>query len=85
VVYYECLALTVSLKIISLAVKYEADTIDSIITGMAATLSFGLGLRDASLIILFFGILCTIPPAYLSTLGPKTGLRQMVQARYSFG
>jgi purine-cytosine permease-like protein len=52
---------------------------------MVGTLSFGLGLRDAALIILFFGILCSIPPAYLSTLGPKTGLRQMIQARYSFG
>jgi purine-cytosine permease-like protein len=56
-----------------------------IITGMAGTLSYGLRLRDASLVILFFSMLCTIPPAYLSTLGPKTGLRQMIQARFSFG
>ncbi|KDQ22184.1 hypothetical protein PLEOSDRAFT_1079656 [Pleurotus ostreatus PC15] len=46
---------------------------------------FGLGLRDACLVILFFNLLCTAFPAYLSTWGPKLGLRQMVQARYSFG
>ena len=47
--------------------------------------AFGLGLRDASLVILFFILLSTLAPAYLSTLGPKTGMRQMVQARFSFG
>lgn len=52
---------------------------------MAGTLSYGLGLRAASLVILFFSILCTIPVAYLATIGPKTGMRQMIQARYSFG
>ncbi|KAK2752204.1 hypothetical protein FQN55_008094 [Onygenales sp. PD_40] len=56
-----------------------------VITGMTGTLSFGLSLRNASLVILFFNLLCTVPPAYLSILGPKTGLRQMIQARYSFG
>lgn len=57
----------------------------SIITGMVGTLSFEMSLRDSSLVILFFCLLCSGPPAYLSTLGPKTGLRQMIQARYSFG
>ncbi len=57
----------------------------SIVTGMVGTLSFGLGLRDTTLITIFFSILCTLPVAYLSTLGPKTGLRQLIQARYSFG
>ncbi|PPJ56927.1 hypothetical protein CBER1_02229 [Cercospora berteroae] len=56
-----------------------------IVTGMVGTLSFGLGLRDASLVILFFSLLCTTPTAYLATLGPATGMRQMIQARYSFG
>ena len=50
-----------------------------------ATVVFGLSLRDSSLVIIFFGLFTTVPVAYLSTLGPKTGLRQMVQARYSFG
>ncbi|KAK3378473.1 permease for cytosine/purines, uracil, thiamine, allantoin-domain-containing protein [Podospora didyma] len=46
---------------------------------------YGLCLRDSSLVILFFTLLTTLLPAYLSTLGPKIGMRQMVQARYSFG
>jgi purine-cytosine permease-like protein len=45
----------------------------------------GLSLRDSAIVILTFSLLCTLPPAYFSTLGPKTGMRQMVQARYSFG
>jgi len=52
---------------------------------MVGTLSYGLCLRDASLVILFFCILSTIPPAYFATFGPKTGIRQMIHARYSFG
>ncbi|KII94712.1 hypothetical protein PLICRDRAFT_33525 [Plicaturopsis crispa FD-325 SS-3] len=56
-----------------------------IITGMVGTLDYALSLRDCSLVIIFFTALCSIIPAYLSTLGPKTGLRQMIQARYTFG
>lgn len=52
---------------------------------MTGTLSYGLSLRVTSLIILFFSILCTLPVGYLATLGPTTGMRQMIQARYSFG
>ncbi|KAL2127639.1 hypothetical protein VTI74DRAFT_10370 [Chaetomium olivicolor] len=52
--------------------------------GMLAP-TYGLNLRDSSLVILFFTLLTTILPAYLCTLGPKIGMRQMVQARYSFG
>ncbi|KAI0458130.1 permease for cytosine/purines, uracil, thiamine, allantoin-domain-containing protein [Xylaria acuta] len=47
--------------------------------------TYGLGLRDCALIIIFFCILTAAIPAYLGTLGPKTGLRQMIQARFSFG
>jgi purine-cytosine permease-like protein len=46
---------------------------------------YGLSLRDCALVILFFTLLTSILPAYLSTLGPKIGMRQMLQARYSFG
>ncbi|KAI1284331.1 permease for cytosine/purines, uracil, thiamine, allantoin-domain-containing protein [Xylaria sp. FL0933] len=56
-----------------------------VVTGVLGTFSFGLSLRDCSLIILFFSLICTIPPAYFSTFGPKTGLRQMLHARYTFG
>lgn len=58
---------------------------NSVITGMVGTLSLKLSLRDASLVIIFFNLLCTVPPAYLSVFGPKTGMRQMIQARYSYG
>ncbi|KAF7325865.1 NCS cytosine-purine permease [Mycena kentingensis (nom. inval.)] len=54
-------------------------------TGFLGPIAFGLGLRESCLVILFFNLLCCIPAAYLSTWGPKLGLRQMVQARYSFG
>lgn len=53
--------------------------------GMVGTMSFGLSLRDASLIILFFTLVSTVPVAYMCTWGPKTGMRQLVQARFAFG
>ncbi|KAH7117666.1 permease for cytosine/purines, uracil, thiamine, allantoin-domain-containing protein [Dendryphion nanum] len=53
--------------------------------GMVGTLSFGLNLRDSSLVILFFTLISTIPVAYLCTWGPNTGMRQLVQARFAFG
>ena len=52
---------------------------------MVGTMSFGLSLRDASLVILFFTLISTCPVAYFCTWGPKTGMRQLVQARFSFG
>lgn len=52
---------------------------------MVGTKSFGLSLRDASLVILFFTIISTIPVAYMCTWGPRTGMRQLVQARFAFG
>ncbi|OTB12463.1 hypothetical protein K445DRAFT_320897 [Daldinia sp. EC12] len=47
--------------------------------------TYGLSLRDCALVIVFFCLLTAAIPAYLGTLGPKTGLRQMIQARFSFG
>lgn len=52
---------------------------------MLATLVFGMRLRDAALVILFFSMIVCIPPAFMAVGGPHTGLRQQVQARYSFG
>jgi purine-cytosine permease-like protein len=54
-------------------------------TGALATAVFGLSLRDSSLIILFFAILTSLPPAFMGIGGCKTGMRQIIQARYSFG
>ncbi|KAK1593547.1 NCS1 nucleoside transporter [Colletotrichum navitas] len=53
--------------------------------GMLGPSLFGLNLRDSSFVILFFTLLSTLAPAFLATLGPKTGMRSMIQARYSFG
>ncbi|KAK7224103.1 hypothetical protein V2G26_012106 [Clonostachys chloroleuca] len=57
----------------------------SVSTGMSGTLGFGLGLRDCSLIILFFSLLVALVAPYLSLFGVKLGIRQMIQARFSFG
>ncbi|KAK3398216.1 permease for cytosine/purines, uracil, thiamine, allantoin-domain-containing protein [Sordaria brevicollis] len=54
-------------------------------TGMLATLQFGLSLRDASLVIIFFAMITCLPPAFMGIGGMETGMRQFVQARYSFG
>ncbi|KAL4962871.1 purine-cytosine permease family protein [Aspergillus stella-maris] len=56
-----------------------------IVTGMVGTLSFGLSLRDASLVILFFSLLCALPPAFMGVFGARTGLRTMLLARFTFG
>ncbi|KAK5400802.1 hypothetical protein LTR06_011223 [Exophiala xenobiotica] len=56
-----------------------------IATGMSGTSVMGLSLRDASLIIIFFVLIFTVPVAWLGMMGPKTGLRQMIQTRYYFG
>jgi purine-cytosine permease-like protein len=52
---------------------------------MVGTLAFGLSLKECSLLILFFSLVCTVPPAYFSTFGSRTGLRQMIHSRYTFG
>jgi purine-cytosine permease-like protein len=52
---------------------------------MVGTLVFGLSLKTCSLLILFFSLLCTIFPAYFSTFGSRTGLRQMLHSRFTFG
>lgn len=62
-----------------------ADAGDRIPTGALATAQLGLSLRDASLVIIFFALLTCVPPAFMGIAGSHTGLRQLVQARYSFG
>lgn len=52
---------------------------------MVGTSSFGLSLLSSALVILFFTLVSTLPVAYLCTWGPKTGMRQLVSARFSFG
>ena len=52
---------------------------------MLGPLSFNLSLRDSFLTILFFNLLSTLPAGIMATMGPKTGMRQMILARYCFG
>lgn len=46
---------------------------------------FGLGFWGTIIVILVFNVLGVLPVAFLSTLGPKTGLAQMPLTRFSFG
>jgi len=59
--------------------------ISTVALGSLATSVFGLGFWDSVAAILIFNVLGTLPMAFLSTLGPKLGLRQMTISRYSFG
>lgn len=52
---------------------------------MLGPLGFDLGLRDSTLVIIFFGLVTCVPSTAMSLFGTKLGLRQMVLARYSFG
>ncbi|EFY86257.1 purine-cytosine permease FCY22 [Metarhizium acridum CQMa 102] len=53
--------------------------------GMLGPLVYNLSLRDSILVIVFFNLLAAIAAGILATFGPKTGMRQMIHARYSFG
>ncbi|KAI8649660.1 hypothetical protein NCS55_01466500 [Fusarium keratoplasticum] len=57
----------------------------SISTGMSGTISFGLGFRDAALVIVFFGLLTSFSAPFMCIFGARLGLRQMIHARYAFG
>src|SRR5579885_1492635 len=46
---------------------------------------FGLGFWGSLLVILIANALGVLPVAFLSTLGPKTGLAQMPLSRFAFG
>jgi purine-cytosine permease-like protein len=54
-------------------------------TGVAGTVSYGLSLRDSAIVITIFTALAGIPVAWMGMAGPRTGMRQMIQARYYFG
>lgn len=52
---------------------------------MAGVMRFHLDLKSAVIVIVVFNAVMCIPPAWLATNGPRTGMRQMVQARYAMG
>lgn len=53
--------------------------------GMLGPSLFELDLKTSILCIIFFTAISCFPPAYCATNGPRTGMRQMVQARYALG
>ena len=59
--------------------------ISTIALGVLATSVFQLGFWDSVLAIILFNVLGSLPVAFLSTMGPKLGLRQMTITRFSFG
>lgn len=59
--------------------------ISTIALGALATTIFSLGFWDSVAAIIIFNLLGSLPVAFLSTLGPKLGLRQMTITRFSFG
>jgi NCS1 nucleoside transporter family len=56
----------------------------TVVTGTVSVFS-GLGFWGSELVIVAFTILGVLPVAFLSTLGPKTGLAQMPLTRFAFG
>lgn len=53
--------------------------------GVVGPALFGLDFKTSAICIVLFGLASSIPPAYLATNGPRTGMRQLVQARYALG
>src|SRR5215469_16490989 len=64
---------------------WSANTVvATVATGSIAAFS-GLGVLGSIIVIIVFTLLGVLPVAFLSTLGPKTGLAQMPLTRFSFG
>jgi NCS1 nucleoside transporter family len=64
------------------------SVVATVTTGALAFYSYafaGIGFWTIFAIIVVFNVLGTLPVAYLSTLGPKTGLAQMPLSRFAFG
>ena len=59
--------------------------ISTVALGALSTSVFFLGFWDSVAAIIIFNVLGILPVAFLSTLGPKLGLRTMTISRFSFG
>lgn len=59
--------------------------ISTVALGALAIPIFGLGFWDSVAAIVIFNLLGALPVAFLATMGPKLGLRQMTISRFSFG
>jgi NCS1 nucleoside transporter family len=59
--------------------------ISTVALGALSTSVFFLGFWDSIASIIIFNVLGILPVAFLSTLGPRLGLRTMTISRFSFG
>ncbi|PWT77972.1 MAG: hypothetical protein C5B60_01905, partial [Chloroflexi bacterium] len=64
---------------------WSANSVVATVALGSLSFFFGLGFWGSVIVILVFNILGVLPVAFLSTLGPKTGLAQMPLTRFSFG
>ncbi|KAI1080819.1 permease for cytosine/purines, uracil, thiamine, allantoin-domain-containing protein [Whalleya microplaca] len=60
-------------------------TANNMTVGILGPVAYGLGLTDAIVCCLFGTILGAICTGYISSFGPKSGLRTLVIARYTMG
>lgn len=64
---------------------WSANSVVATVAVGALSFYFGLGFWGSIGIIVLFNVLGALPVAFLSTLGPKTGLAQMPLSRFAFG
>lgn len=64
------------------AANFAAPTFS---TGMLGWEYYGLGFWDSAAVIIIVNFFCALIVAVFGNFGPKTGLRQIVITRYSFG
>jgi NCS1 nucleoside transporter family len=64
---------------------WSANSVVATVALGSLSFFFGLGFWGSVIVVLIFNVLGVLPVAFLSTLGPKTGLAQMPLTRFSFG
>src|SRR5690242_2796502 len=64
---------------------WSANSVVATVALGALSFFFGLGFVGSVIVIIVFNVLGVLPVAFLSTLGPKTGLAQMPLTRFAFG
>ena len=64
---------------------WSANSVVATVALGSLSFYFGLGFWGTVGVIVVFNVLGTLPVAFLSTLGPKTGLAQMPLSRFAFG
>jgi NCS1 nucleoside transporter family len=64
---------------------WSANSVVATVALGSLSFFFGLGFWGSFLVVVAFNVLGVLPVAFLSTLGPKTGLAQMPLSRFAFG